>query len=253
MEGTGKTIGQMKFLELIKLRHRARKYRRKEDPGGIAYILSSVHEGDTVFDLGAHKGGYIYYMLRKVGKAGQIIAFEPQLILYEYLKKIKRIFGWDNVTIERIAMSDGKGTLPLYIPDNKKSKRSSPGATLLKHEHRRDLDSIEEVSTDYLDDYCLRKGLAPSFLKVDVEGNELKIFEGSVEIIKKHKPKILVEIEARHVGREKALDTFKFLLSLGYTGYFLYGHEKIPLSDFTFDHYQNTSDMKSYCNNFVFE
>jgi len=90
-------------------------------------------------------------------------------------------------------------------------------------------------------------------LKIDVEGNELNIFRGGVDTLKKYKPKILVEIEARHVGQDKAVETFDFLEALGYKGYIIADLSYLPLTEFNFDKHQNTGDKGNYCNNFIFE
>lgn len=79
----------MKLIESIKLRHRANKYKNKDDIGGIAYINSAIKKGQTVLDIGAHKAGYLYFMLRQVGDKGEVFAFEPQSNLYQYIKKLK--------------------------------------------------------------------------------------------------------------------------------------------------------------------
>jgi FkbM family methyltransferase len=243
----------MKFIEGIKLRHRANKYRNKDDKGGIAYILSAIKQGQTVLDIGAHKAGYLYYMQKLVGNQGKVYAFEPQSTLYQYIIKIKNLFKWDNVSIEHLALSDQAGKVTLYIPTNKVSKASSPGATIVEHTDRTDFGATEEVPTESLDAYCSRHNIQPAFLKIDVEGNELRIFRGGVDTITKYKPKILVEIEARHVGQEQVLETFAYMQALGYTGQFLHGTDRIPLTEFSFDKYQNTLDMTNYCNNFIFE
>ena len=92
----------------------------------------------------------------------------------------------------------------------------------------------------------------PDFLKIDVEGNELPIFMGGAEILKKYKPKIFVECEARHVGRERVLETFSYLQNLGYKGSFIKDTDFLPLTDFDIDLHQNLG-LKPYCNNFIFE
>jgi FkbM family methyltransferase len=244
----------MKFIESIKLRLRANKYKNKNDKGGIAYINSSIKKGQTVLDIGAHKAGYLYFMLKQVGDQGKVFAFEPQSNLYQYLKKIQSLFKWENVTIEHLALSDSAGIVTLYIPTNKVSNAaSSPGATIVEHREQSTFSATESVSTETLDSYCLRHNIQPAFIKIDVEGNELKIFQGGVETLKKYKPKIIVEIEARHVGQEKVLETFKFMESLGYSGHLLHDLNRVPLTEFSFDKYQNTNDMKNYSNNFIFE
>jgi FkbM family methyltransferase len=243
----------MKLIESIKLRHRANKYKNKDDIGGIAYINSTIQKNQTVLDIGAHKAGYLYFMLKQVGDKGKVFAFEPQSNLYNYLKKIKGLFKWDNVTIEHLALSDSEGSVTLYIPTNKVSKASSPGATIVEHKDNPKFGTTEIVSTETLDSYCHRYNIKPDFLKIDVEGNELKIFKGGIDTLKNYKPKIIVEIETLHVGQEKVLQTFQFMKSLGYRGYILHGLDRIPIKDFSFEKYQNTNDRKNYCNNFTFE
>ena len=243
----------MKLIESIKLQHRANKYKNKHDKGGIAYITSVIKKGQTALDIGAHKAGYLYFMLNQVGGNGKVFAFEPQSNLYNYITKIKRLFRWDNVTVEHLALSDTAGTVTLYIPGNKVSKGSSPGATIVEQKDPAGFGLTETVVTETLDSYCTRKNIKPDFLKIDVEGNELKIFQGGIDTLKKYKPKILVEIEARHVGQEKVLETFKYLDFLGFNGHFIHGQNRIPLSSFSFDKYQNTNDTANYCNNFIFE
>lgn len=242
----------MKLIESLKIKYRANKYKYRTDQGGISYLHAVIKKGQTVFDIGAHKAGYLYFMVKLAGDEGNVFAFEPQSNLYQYIKKSKLLFKWDHVTIEHLALSDAAGTTTLFIPTNKVSKGSSPGATIVGP-NISGMGITEDVSTETLDAYCHRHNLKPDFLKIDVEGNELKIFQGGVEVLNQYKPKILVEIEARHIGQEQAKETFRFLESLNYRGHFILGKERLPLTKFSFDQYQNTQDMKRYANNFTFE
>ena len=56
----------MKWIERIKLQLRANKYRYKDDIGGVDFILQTIKEGQTVLDIGAHKGGYLSPKSRRV-------------------------------------------------------------------------------------------------------------------------------------------------------------------------------------------
>jgi len=243
----------MNWLEKIKLKLRASKYKNRDDKGGIAYILDAVKKGNTVLDIGAHKGGYLYFMQKNVGKDGQIHAFEPQSFLYNYLVKMKPIMEWDNVTINNIALSDTESTATLFIPSNVTGDASSPSATIFDQHTLGAVAKTETVSTMTVDHYCDKHQLKPDVFKIDVEGNELKVFKGAIKTIQKHKPKIIVEIEAAHVGKEQVLATFEFLKQLGYNGSIIHGMNQIPLTDFSFDKHQNRDDMNNYCNNFIFE
>ncbi len=243
----------MKWIERIKLQLRAVKYKNKNDIGGIAYIHSAIQKGQTVLDIGAHKAGYLYFMQKLVGNCGKVFAFEPQSALYLYIQKIKNLFQWDNVTIEHLALSDSAGMVTLYIPTNTKGRAATPGASIVEHKDNSNVFATENVSTETLDVYCKQHNIKPDFLKIDVEGNELNVFRGGVDTLKQYKPKIIVEIEARHVGQEKVLETFNYLESLGYKGHMLHYLDRVPLANFSLEKYQNLNDKKNYCNNFIFE
>ena len=243
----------MNWIEKFKLKLRASKYKNRDDKGGIAYIMDAVKNGNTVLDIGAHKGGYLYFMQKNVGKGGQIHAFEPQSFLYNYLVKMKPIMGWDNVTINNIALSDTDATATLFIPSNVTGDNSSPSATIFDQHTLGAVAKTETVATTTMDHYCEKHQLKPDVLKIDVEGNELKVFKGAVNTLQKHKPKIIVEIEAAHVGKEQVLATFDFLKQIGYNGSIIHGMNQLPLADFSFEKHQNRDDMENYCNNFIFE
>jgi len=242
----------MKIIETVRLLHRAYKY-KKNDKGEIAYLKSSIKKGDTVFDIGAHKAGYLYFIFKQVGEKGKVVGFEPQTNLFNYLIKIKQLFGWKNVTIENLALSNSAGYSNLYFPKHAAGKSSSPSATILAPDNGDAFTTIEQVSIATLDAYCSQHHLVPQFLKIDVEGNELNVFKGAASILSKFKPKIIVEIEARHIGQEKVMETIHFLQSLGYQGKIIDGYNYIPLAQFTFEKYQNLNHKKGYCNNFIFE
>jgi FkbM family methyltransferase len=242
----------MKIFESIKLLHRVYKY-SKSDKGEFAYIKKSIKKGGLVFDIGAHKAGYLYQMLQQTGKGGNLIGFEPQQILFTYLEKIKNLFHWDNVVIEHIALSNVSGQSNLYLPALLHGKLSSPSATIVEHENDINFQTTEKVIITTLDAYCEKHQLIPQFLKVDVEGNELKVFKGAEAILKKHRPKILVEIEARHIGKAQVMETIHFLESLGYQGKIIQGTHFIPTTEFSFEKFQDFSNKATYCNNFIFE
>jgi FkbM family methyltransferase len=241
----------MKLIEQIKLSNRANRYKNKHDRGGIKYMLQTIKSGQTVFDIGAHKGGYLYFILQKVKGDGKVYAFEPQSLLYNYLIRIKNVLNWTNVTIEHMALSDKEAKTTLYIPENR-NEPSSPGASIVEPKVRNNNDKTEEVKTGTLDSYCARYDIKPDFLKIDVEGNELAIFKGGTVTLKNCKPKIFVECEARHVGKDQVIETFMFLQNIGYNGYFIRDTEFVPLKDFNIETHQDLS-LKPYCNNFIFE
>lgn len=238
----------MKWIEKLKLVRLVKKYKKKVNANEAGYLLSAINDGQTVFDIGAHMGAYTYFMQQNVGKNGSVHAFEPQATLYKQLLLNKHLLQWDNVTINNLALSDSKGSATLNIPLYK-GKADTEGASILTHSEK-SLYTTENVAIETLDNYCNQNNLTPAFLKIDVEGNELKVLQGGIETIKKCTPKILIEIEARHCGEEQANATFKLLTDIGYEGSFTLKGERIPLTLFRFDVHQV---KKENCNNFIFE
>ncbi len=241
----------IRWYHLQKIRLRANKYRFKEDKGGIKYLIESLRSGDTVFDIGAHKGGYLYFLQKITGKNGSVHAFEPQSYLFQYLTKLKTILHWQNVMVHPMAVSSSTGEAVLSIPYNKKQK-TSPCATIIESATSFQFRSTEKVETITLDEYCMQRGLKPYLLKIDVEGNELCVFKGSEYILKNYHPKLLFECESRFVGEAKVLETFAYLNGLGYTGYYIENEKRKPIDSFHFG-LQEIKSNKPYCNNFIFE
>ncbi|MRX47390.1 FkbM family methyltransferase [Pedobacter puniceum] len=241
----------MNFLHQLNLKFRAFRYQNKTDKGGIKYILENVKVGDTVLDIGAHKGGYLYFIKKQIGEKGKVYAFEPQISLFNYLVKLKAYLGWNNVFINNVALSNTKDILTLRIPI-KGSKKSSPGASLIDIFNKEQEVLEQKIQTLTLDEYCQTNHISPKLLKIDVEGNELEVLLGGIETLKKYSPKLIIESEERHVGQEKVKQVFNFLQDLGYKGFFIKDTEFLPLVDFSFEKHQNFNN-KPYCNNFIFE
>ncbi len=240
-----------RIIERFRLQLRAEKYRDKEDRGGIRYILDQVKKGDIVFDIGAHKGGYLYFFEQQVGITGKVFAFEPQSLLNSYLNELQTILQWNHVRIEAAAVSDKSGTAILSIPFNH-GRKSSPCATIIQSHMDFTIREKQDVNTITIDEYCRTHRIQPDFFKVDVEGNELSVFKGAKETLTQYRPKILFECEARFIGENKVIETFEFLQSLGYKGYFIRDREYKSINEFSFKQHQHLGSGV-YCNNFIFE
>ena len=95
----------VKRLEAIRFLLRAWRYRLKVEAEEIRHIRRSVSSGDTVIDVGAHKGAFTYWLSRAVGPQGRVLAFEPQPEVADYLRQATRYFRLDNVEILESALS----------------------------------------------------------------------------------------------------------------------------------------------------
>ncbi len=242
------------MIEKIKYIYRAYRYRYKIDRNEIQFILQHLKKGETAVDIGCNKGGYLYWMLKMVGQEGRIFAFEPQKKLYTYLQEIKRIFSYQNVTVEHKGISSNNGIVSFNIPITKKG--TSPGARI------GDLNpdiTFKKLSIDVvtLDDYFLSQKIYPNLIKIDVEGHEKNVLLGGLQLLKKYKPILLIECENRHLNEGDISDVFQILIDLNYKGYFFWNGELKDISTFNVEEHQSVHEgefwkEKGYVNNFIF-
>lgn len=244
----------MKMIESLKFIYRAYKYRYKLDSPEIKYLINNTKKNDVVVDIGCHKGGYLYWMQKRVGKKGKVYAFEPQEKLFNYLNKTVKLLNYTNVTIEQMGVSSQVGESNFYVP--KTGKGDSPGARIdfLNNETY----NKHHIKTTTLDHYFFDAQIFPDLIKIDVEGHEKQVLLGGLQLLKMHKPKILMECENRHIKDGNVFDVFEILLNIGYEGSFIINNQFKPITEFKATLYQKNTQgefwkAKNYVNNFIFE
>jgi FkbM family methyltransferase len=133
-----------------------------------------------IFDVGENKGqflGLIEYGLG--GIPCHIHAFEPSQHTYKLL--CDRSKDYSNVTLNNIGLGKEKGEFELFY-----DQEGSGIASLYK----RKLDHFgvkfkysETVKIDTLDNYCVSQAIQRiDLLKIDVEGHELDVLQGGVQM-----------------------------------------------------------------------
>lgn len=180
--------------------------------GKILRILNGTYEreqtalfqrllrpGATVLDVGANVGYYTLLASVLVGDAGKVHAFEPEPKNAEFLRRHVRINARRNVTVEQAAVSDRAGTARFESGTGSGTGHLGDRGTL-------------EVRTLRLDDYCARHALAPSAIKIDVEGAEMSVLHGARETLARHRPILFLSTHGPEVHRA----ALAFLRELGY-------------------------------------
>ena len=233
--------------DYAKLVLRAWRYRLRAERPEIRFLLNQLQLGQTVIDIGAHKGAYTYWMSQRVGLSGQVIAFEPQPELNQNLSKLTGLFPHNNIQIESFALSSTRREAILSVPGD----TPSPSASLVKNTNHNGSDIA--VKTITLDEYVKDNNLSSiDLIKCDVEGHELEVFQGGRDTLKQFKPVVMFECEARHNGPENVMAVFDYLFSLNYKGCFYNGHSFADLDQFDLVKYQTGPNRKIYVNNFFF-
>ncbi len=241
------------MFKQFKFRYRAWRYANLLDRTEINCINTYLGPGQLAVDVGAHKGGYLYWIRKWVGETGKVVAFEPQPVLSAYLSSIVQKMGYANVVIENKGVSSESGLFDLYIPNN--GGLSSPGARLDPASGESDAYRKVQIETVTLDSYFEKREKRIALLKIDVEGHELEVFKGAEKILEEDKPLLLFECEQRHHQDLNIKEIFTFLKEKGYRGSYIFRKQRLPIDQFSIEQHQTSRHFKDadYCNNFVFE
>jgi FkbM family methyltransferase len=166
----------------------------------------------TVIDVGANAGVYTFSAANKVGDSGLILAIEPFSQCVNYLKETCRINNLTNVKVIAAAASDRSGTIKLAI-----SSASELNQIITEAESESaNFSNYEEVESITLDLLCDRYGLTNiDILKIDAEGHELQVLEGSDRILSAYSPVIMYENISG--TQTNSLPVAEFLISKGYS------------------------------------
>lgn len=259
----GRMAGKLHYL------YRAYRYRLRVDPAELRYVCSKLHPGQVAVDVGCHKGAYTYWMRRRVGRSGRVIAFEPQPRQVDYLRRTFAVMRYDNVTLVPKGLSSSPGELKLHVPVGAGMTHGATfeqGARSMERGARRSAYSsllpapcsTLAVPVTTLDAFFADQHRGPHFLKIDVEGHESAVLEGAQATLESHRPAILIECEARHRPDGDVQPVFELLESFGYRGSFFESGRRRPIAEFDPAVHQRIGPDSDhlppgYVNNFAFE
>jgi FkbM family methyltransferase len=174
------------------------KNREREIMSSFARL---IQKGDTVIEVGGHIGYVSLYFAKLAGDSGRVFVFEPGANNLPYT--IRNLQTARNVVLVQMAVSNSAGHMPFYLEDMSGQNNSLvkdfwvldnvAKKAFLEGQSR---EVLVEVIT--LDQFVAEKNLAPTFLKIDVEGAEFDVLEGAIETIQRYRPVLMLEVNVKH-------------------------------------------------------
>lgn len=190
--------------------------------GELRFMREMLVNCHIVFDVGANVGEYAVLVLG-INPGLQLHCFEPSGATFPRL--LARRFP-PNVICNNFGLSSVEGERTLYV--------FADGAGINSLYRRHGLEDgwglapqqrTESVRLDTIDHYCENHSVGEiDYLKVDVEGHELEVFKGALEMLEQGRIKILqfeyggCNIDARVLLK----DLFEFLQPFGYVLHKIY-------------------------------
>ena len=160
----------------------------------LVWIKDYLKNDAVIFDIGANVGTFLYQFENKLNHQN-IFAFEPNKKLNIRLKRL-----FPSMNISSVALSDENTTAQFKVPIIKGKMVASRGTLNTSYKEKDEENSYTEtVEVIKLDDWAKSKNIKKiDFIKIDVEGNEMKTLFGAKQTIQKFKPTLMVEMEQRH-------------------------------------------------------
>lgn len=194
------------------------------DMTGAVYerIIESLYSillspGDGAVDLGACVGMHTLPMARAVGPNGRVLAFEPLTNCREFVRKSAVESGLaDRIDLQDCAISNSRGVAKFFEMSGAitghsglRKKPDYPGSAVPKE---------IQVSTKLLDDF-LPSPRRIGFIKADLEGGEFHSMQGGRELLRQHRPVVVMESSLKwdaHLFGYDPADFFAFFAELKY-------------------------------------
>jgi len=156
------------------------------EPDSTRLVHRLVKPGMIVADVGANFGYYTIQFSKTVGDAGKVYAFEPSLKFQERLIHHIDRNQCTNVRVIREGLSDRAETLRLYD--------GGDSASFYFGDSNDKSAPVENVRLVTFDSFVRKEKLSRlDFMKVDIDGHEMRFFRGAKKALTTLRPMILVE------------------------------------------------------------
>jgi FkbM family methyltransferase len=181
-----------------------------KDVWEIYHIKELLDPGSVVFDIGANFGFYSCMIAKILGEECTVHSFEPLAYSFQRLKTNISINDFEGcIQSHKFGVSDKKGKAAM------EHKAGNSGAAHII-EDRGDID----ITT--VDEFCDELKIDKiDFMKIDVEGFELRVLLGAEKMMRHSMPSVLIEINPPTLKRYglKPLDVINKLTDYGYNMY----------------------------------
>ena len=170
--------------------------------GEAALFRQLLKPGDVAIEAGANIGAHTVLLSNLVGESGQIIAYEPQRIVFQTLCANLALNQCLNVDARQQGLGERAGEMTLPVADPRVMNNFG-GLSLLAS------GSGEKVTIATIDSLKLSRC---HLIKIDVEGMEIDVLSGAQNTIQRCRPILYLENDRA----EKSAALITKVLAMGY-------------------------------------
>lgn len=182
----------------------------------LAALDVGVHPGDVFLDAGANIGLVSLHGCGRAGPGGLVLAFEPNPAAARRLRWHAARNLLPNLRCYEAGLSDRAERLTLRVPGAGNLGAGTLGP--IPERYHGEVGQSESVLVARGDDVLDQQDERPLFIKLDVEGFELRAINGLADAIAARRPAILTEVngEMLEINGASPRGVFDRLAPLGY-------------------------------------
>jgi FkbM family methyltransferase len=181
------------------------------DQNLLSNAAETVKPGSVVWDVGANMGLFTFAAAGFAGPTGRVYAFEPDAVMARLLRRSAQLNpGSAPVEVIPCAISESVSLARFNIARRSRTSNFLEGFGMSQTGGIREVETVLTVSLDWLAQHIP----LPGVLKIDVEGAELNVFRGALQMLKASRPLLIFELKRPHWE-----EISRMLHDLGYTLY----------------------------------
>jgi FkbM family methyltransferase len=189
-------------------------------------VFNLIEPNMIFFDIGANVGWYALNIAKRY-ESISIYAFEPISTTFNCLKNNVVYNKFKNIFAYNIGFSNEHKKLDFYF-DPISSVSASLENLTEKHTTKKMLSNLHKI-----DDFFINERISHlDFIKCDVEGAELLVFQGAIKTLEKYKPIIFSELLrkwSRKFGYHPN-EVIQLLVQLGYRSFYVENSRLIEIT-----------------------
>ncbi len=214
-----------------------------------SFMKAHIYEGCVCLDIGTERGWFTLLMANMVGRKGRVDAFEAFPPTYKKLENNIALNNFHWINAYNLAVCDRSGAMHFVPPSDTISSQADNGG--VGHLTDKLVPNSIKVPTISIDEYAEHHPFERlDIIKIDIEGAEYAALIGAEQVIRKFRPKLVIEYNRECAKRaQTSIEELDHLLnSYGYDRYTFYG----CLKKLHLDHWKDRPDNETVFNVYCF-